>query len=183
VALRIKSRWHGEAERSVAEIAGALGFIAWRLAKDRAINLHGQDFSYGNDDQRFAVIAEYLIYQIQIADRLAHRILDQNQRRELITALVLRAAEHMQENSEDIFGPGDYGKPFIQRFNHQADEYADLPFGDEGPGYSFVRHLGSTVQSIMGDEKQNRWIIDQVMDEDGPLVAKQVIKAFNDLFS
>ena len=72
MALRIKSHWHDDdAERSLEEIAGALAFIGWRVAKDRAINLHGQDYVYETDEQRFAVIFEYLIYHLQIIDRLA----------------------------------------------------------------------------------------------------------------
>ena len=63
MALRIKSHWHDDGtERSLEEIAGALAFISWRIAKDKAINLHGQDFVYESDRQRFAVIAEYLVF-------------------------------------------------------------------------------------------------------------------------
>ena len=47
--------------------------VAAELAKDKAINLHGQDFVYDSDEQRFAVITEYLIFQLQIIDRLAAR--------------------------------------------------------------------------------------------------------------
>ena len=36
MALRIKSRWHDDdAERSLDEIAGALAFIGWRIARTR----------------------------------------------------------------------------------------------------------------------------------------------------
>ena len=72
MALRIKSRWHDDgAERSVDEIASALAFISWRIAKDKAINLHGEDYIYDSDEQRMDVIVEYLIFQLQIVDRLA----------------------------------------------------------------------------------------------------------------
>ena len=51
MALRIKSRWHDDgAERSVDEIASALAFISWRIAKDKAINLHGEDYIYDSDE-------------------------------------------------------------------------------------------------------------------------------------
>ena len=73
MALRIKSRWHDDdADRSLEEIASALAFISWRIAKDKAINLHGEDFIYENDEQRMAVITEYLLFQLQIVDRIAH---------------------------------------------------------------------------------------------------------------
>ena len=69
MALRIKSRWHDdEAERSLDEIAGALAFISWRIAKDKAINLHGQDFVYADDEQRFAEFVQSLgvIFETQL---------------------------------------------------------------------------------------------------------------------
>ena len=69
MALRIKSRWHDdEQNRSIEEIAGALAFIIWRIAKDKAINLHGQDYVYESDQQRMDVIGEYLIFQLQIVE-------------------------------------------------------------------------------------------------------------------
>ena len=53
MAVRIKAHWHNEeVERSLDDIAGALAFIAWRLATDKAITLHGADFVYLDDAQR-----------------------------------------------------------------------------------------------------------------------------------
>ena len=115
---RIKSRWHDDdAERSLDEIAGALAFIGWRIAKDKAINLHGQDFVIVDDEQRFAVIVEYLIFQLQIVDRLALMELDliDDDRRQLVVTLARHLAGHLHDNSVDIFGPGDYVGPFIEK--------------------------------------------------------------------
>jgi hypothetical protein len=54
MALRIKSHWHNEEQdRSLDEIAGAIAFIAWKIALNKTINLHGEDFVYGNDEQRW----------------------------------------------------------------------------------------------------------------------------------
>ena len=100
MALRIKSRWHDDdQERSLDEIAGALGFIIWRIAKDKAINLHGQDYVYETDEQRFAVITEYLIFQLQIVDRLAllQLELSDEERRKLVMTLARHLAGHLHE--------------------------------------------------------------------------------------
>ncbi len=73
MALRIKSHWwNDDQERSLPEIATALAFIAWRLSVEKAINLHSEDFVYEDDAQRLAVIQEYLVFLIQLADRLSH---------------------------------------------------------------------------------------------------------------
>ena len=50
MALRIKAYWHDdEQDRSLDEVAGAIAFNAWRISKENAINLHGEDFVYEND--------------------------------------------------------------------------------------------------------------------------------------
>jgi hypothetical protein len=183
VALRIKSHWwNDESERSLPEIASALAFIAWRIAMEKAINLHCERFVYANDTQRLAVIQEYLVFLIQIADRLAHSILNEGDRRTLITNFARKVIEHVQDNSQDLLGAGDYGRHFVDLLNARSEEYAEFQLTEEGPSYPFLRHLGYEIQSIMGKEEENRWVIDQVMDKDGWEAYKQFTRAFQNLF-
>jgi hypothetical protein len=91
--------------------------------------------------------------------------------------VVLRLAELVQENSAEMFGSEDYRSPFIEKFNQRAAEYSELGFSDEGPSYPFLRHLGYQIQCVMGESQENRWVIDQVMDKDGPEVYKQLKSA------
>lgn len=183
MALRIKSHWwNDENERSLAEIGSALAFIAWRISVDKAITLHCERFVYRDDAQRLAVIQEYSVFLVQIADRLGHDILNDDQRRELITAFARKLVEHVQDNSQDLLGPGDYGSPFLARLNERSDEYAEYRLDNEGPTYPFLRHLGFEIQTLMGRKQENRWVIDQVMDKDGWDAYKRFAKAFRDLF-
>ncbi len=185
MALRIKSHWHDDdAERSLEEIAGALAFISWRIAKDRAINLHGQDYIYESDEQRFSVITEYLIFQLQVVDRIALMSinLSDQDRQQLIVTLAKHLAGHLHDNSVDIFGPGDYVGPFIARLNQRGNEYAQLNYTKEGPSYPFMRHLGYEIQQVMGESQENRWVIDQVMDRDGIEIDREIRRAMTNLF-
>lgn len=185
MALRIKSRWHDdEAERSLEEIAGALAFISWRIAKDKAINLHGQDYVYDTDEQRFAVIQEYLIFQLQIVDRLAATQLElsDSDRQKLVVTVAKHLAGHLHDNSVDIFGPGDYVGPFIAKLNARSAEYAEFNYTNDGPSYPFMRHLGYEIQQIMGETRENRWVIDQVMDRDGGDIDREIKRAVSNLF-
>ncbi len=185
MALRIKSRWHDDdTERSLDEIAGALAFISWRIAKEKAINLHGQDYVYDSDEQRFAVITEYLVFQLQIIDRLAAATLGLNDadRRKLVLTVAKHLAGHLHDNSVDIFGPGDYVNPFIAKIDRRGEEYAAFNYTDEGPSYPFMRHLGYEIQQIMGESQENRWVIDQVMDKDGPEIDREIRRAVSNLF-
>ncbi len=184
MAIRIKSQWHDEdATRSPDEIGSAIAFIAWRIALDKAITLHGKNFVYHDDSQRLAVIAEYLAYETQIADRLIHDQIDNETRVAVITALVMKLADHYRDNAGDLLGPGDHANDFIALFNQRSGEYAEFNFTDEGPSYPFLRHLGFEIQQVMGQEEhENRWVIDQVMDVDGPEVYKQLSRAIRNLF-
>jgi FlaA1/EpsC-like NDP-sugar epimerase len=183
VALRIKNQWYNEdTERSLKEIAGALAFNAWKLAMDKAITLHGVNFIYESDRQRLGVISEYLIFQVQIVDRITHQSLGQEDRQKLITAFAMRLAEHMQENSCELLGAGDYGNEFIALMNQRSREYSELGFSDDGPSYPFMRHLGYEIQQLMGASQENRWVIDQVMDKDAPEVYKQMKRTLRNLF-
>jgi hypothetical protein len=185
VAVRIKAHWHNEdVERSLDDIAGALAFISWRLATDKAISLHGADFVYESDQQRMAVIQEYLVFELQLVDRIAgDRLgLSDDDRRALLLALAKRLAQHVQDNSTDLFGPGQHVAPFVDLINRRGAEYAEYRLTDEGPTYPFLRHLGYEIQQIMGKEGENRWVIDQVMDKDGVEVYRQISRAVGDLF-
>ncbi len=185
MALRIKSHWHGVSERSLEEIAGALAFISWRIAQEYAINLHGQNFVYQDDRQRMAVITEYVIFQIQIADRLACQQIELTveDRQQLILFLANKLASHIQDNSEDLFGPGEYVPNFITKLNGRGTEYAQYLYNQNGPSYPFMRHLGYEMQQIMGLDGENRWVIDQVMDKDGLEVDRKLRHAMEDLFT
>ncbi|MBK5963573.1 hypothetical protein CCR95_05575 [Thiocystis minor] len=183
MALRIKSHWQNEErERSLPEIASALAFIAWRIAMEKAINLHCERFVYASDEQRLLVIQEYLVFLIQIADRLSHGSLHDEDRRILITEFARKVFGHVQDNSQDLLGPGDYGGPFIARLNARSSEYAEFQFDADGPSYALLRHLGFEIQALMGVSQENRWVIDQVMDRDGWDAYKTFARAFRDLF-
>ena len=45
-----------------------------------------------------------------------------------------------------------------------------------------MRHLGYEIQQIMGPSHQNRWVIDQVMDRDGPDIDREIRRAMDNLF-
>jgi hypothetical protein len=184
MALRIKSHWHNDnLDRSLEEIGNALAFNAWRLAKDKAIGLHGADFIYKSDEQRLGVILEFLVFQVQILDRTAmlELGLDDEARRELIVSLVRNLAKHVQDNGVDLLGPGNHGGDFIERLNQRAQEYAEFSFDQDGPSYPFLRHLGHEIQQLMGEDGENRWVIDKVMDQDGPDLSRKIMRTLRDL--
>jgi hypothetical protein len=190
VALRIKSRWTEKAklkpsEQMLKENAQALAYIFWRIALDKAKNLHGEKFIYDSDEQRVKVIGEYLAMLLQVADRLSYERLEDGDRSTFINTLAMRLADHMQDNAADLFGPSDYRSPFIGMLNLRSEGYAEFAFSvDNGPSYNFLHYFGTHVQKVMGDSyHDNRWVIDQIMEIDGPDAIEKASKALVDLFS
>jgi len=190
LAIRIKSKWFKRdndrpSEDLLKENGQALAFISWRLAMDKAINLHGEDFVYENDQQRVYVIAEYLVYMICVADRHVYERITDEDRAHFVASLAKNLASHVQDNCLDLFGEGDYKPNFISMINMRAEGYALYDYSQEsGPSYNFFHYFGTQVQKAMSKEHhENKWVIDQVMDVDGPEVIEKFIDALDNLFS
>jgi len=189
LAVRIKSKWTEKSKANLSEDiikenAQALAFIYWRVALDNTKNLHGEKFIYDDDEQRIKVLAEYLAMFLQLSDRLAHGKIDDKSRQEFITYLAMRLSDHMQDNATDMFGEGDYRSSFIDMLNRRSAEYAEYEYSlEDGPSYSFMQCFGRKVQDVMGDEHHdNKWVIDQIMEIDGPDAVKKAEKALIQLF-
>lgn len=184
---RIKSTWHRPAldagDKSLQDIAGAIAFIAWRIALESAKDLHRERFNYGSDPQRVAVIAEFLAFLVQVADRLIYDMLDDADRTVVVNALGQRLADHVQDNLTDLFGPGDYRTPFIETLNGRLQDYAAFSFTDGRPDYHFLRYFGDRVLKILGEDQTNRWVIDQIMEKSGPEAAKHMVRSVHNLFA
>ncbi len=175
MAVRTRNRWHeDDKSRSPKEIAGLLAANCWKVATDKAVNLHQKRFVYRDDKQRLDVIGEFLIFQAIIIDRLIYKQINNQQRGELITELVVKMASHIAENSTNMLGAGDYQATFIDVFNQRTGEYAECQFDPESMNYPFIRCLGAEMQRLMGESLDNHWVIDQVMDVDAGEISKLI---------
>jgi len=189
LAIRIKSKWFKRddsrpSEELLKENGQALAFISWRLALDKAINLHGEDFVYENDQQRVYVIGEYLSMMVSVADRHVYDRLSDEDRAIFISCFAQNLAIHMQDNCVDLFGEGDFKINFINMLNERSEGYSHHDFSKEsGPAYNFMHYFGTQVQQVMSDNiHENKWVIDQAMEIDGPEVVEKFIDALDNLF-
>ena len=179
MAIRIKSKWGGgSAARAVADVAGALAFIIWRLSLEHAKELHRQGFQYESDRERIAVLTEFCAFQVHLCDRLAWGEMEHMEREALIVALGRRLADLMQENMEEIAGPGAYRAPFVAALNQRLSHYAGTTFADGEPGFDMLRCFGDGVLQAIGTSQTNRWILDQVMEISAPAVHERLAPAF-----
>jgi len=188
--VRIKSKWHTTRrkdntshEKTPEELAGATGFIAWRIAMKHIDEIEEAGFLLTSGEQRFEVLIEFLIYLIQVADREVFMHLDEDQRGPFVTALALHLASTLEDNQRELLGPGDYQQAFIEQLNAEIPDYAELSYGEDGPGYRFMRYLGEKVLERVDDQQVNRWVIDQVMEVEAPDATKALRKTLDQLLA
>ncbi|MBT8420335.1 MAG: hypothetical protein KJO08_05665 [Gammaproteobacteria bacterium] len=176
---RVKNNWHQSdrnrpSAKTLEDNAGAVAYIIWRLSLEGAKKLHGEGFEYLSDKERVGVINEFVAFLLQATDRLAFERMEDEDREIFINAAGRKLADQIQDNLLDIAGPGNYRPPFIGMLNERLGDYAMLSFDDGQPGYDFLRYFGDRVLKTMPDNQTNRWVIDQVMDLEGPFVFKKL---------
>ncbi len=179
--MRIRNKWRTANPRTLEDNATAAAYIVWQVGLHFTKNLHQEEFDYESDHQRAHVIAEYLIFLSHTTDRLAHKRLNDEQRRTWVSTLVEQVARQYQRNVEQIMGSGDYRADFLHNINSRFDEYARGAFDGDQPGYAARRLLGNRIQEIMGQSQTNKWVIQQIIDIDSLDAADQLIKGIKPL--
>jgi hypothetical protein len=166
---RLKARWNlKDRVRSVEEIATAMGVNIWRIASEGLLALENEGFETVSNSQRLDVIEEFAAFLLNMTDRLVYEKIDEQSRREFITALGLHLADTVQDNREDATGPDEYRRAFIDLINSRMSDYSDCAFSErDGPGFSLKRTFADRVRERMGP-KDNKWIPDYVMDIEVP---------------
>lgn len=184
MAMRIKSHWFKPGrEKTTQEIAWSVAFVIWRIAENSLRNTRKADFDIAVGPQYFAFLNEFLVFLIQVADRIAYRMLQPEVRVEFTSALANRVAETMAENHSRLLG-GDYAEHkhrFIDELNERSGDYAEFDYDDNGPDYGFMRYLGYRIGEVM-DEKDAPWVVDQMISIEAPEAVKMLEKTIRDLY-
>ncbi len=183
--MRIKSHWFkSDREKAPQEIAGVLAFNIWRIADNALKNTRKAKFEIAIGAQYFSFLGEFLVFLIQVADRIAHRQLPAEARFAFTSALANRVAETLAENQSRLMGGSiaEHKQRFIDKLNLRAGEYADFNYGSDGPEFAFTRYLAFCMREVM-DEKDVEWVIDQMMSIEAPEAVEMVEKTMNNLFT
>lgn len=181
--MRIKSSWFKAGrEHTPVELAGALSFVIYRIADNALKNTRKAKFEIAVGSQYFAFLTEFLLFQIQAADRIAHRRLSAEDRFTFTSALANRVAETHAENESRLLekDQAECKQRFIDRLNQRFDEYAEFGYGETGPDFSFIRYLAFCMEQVM-DDQDSWWIIDQMMSIEAPEAIEMLEKTFRNL--
>ena len=169
--MRIKSHWFKPGtEKGATEIAGAAGFIVFRIAQNALKRMRGAGYELPPGAPYFAFLAEFLAFLTLCADRIAHARGDEAWRVEFTTAMANKVGGYLADNEADLLGgdsPEGYKKRFIALVNERSADYAGFRWTDEGPEYGFVRCFGHCVAATMQAHDQT-WAISQVIECEAP---------------
>lgn len=169
----VKTRWRNKRARSLEERAGIIGANLWKIATEMFKHMEKEGFRFGSDRMTVSVITEFIIFQIQLVDRITYGRISDEQRATLIGATAKHLAVTLENNQMDLFGPGEYRKPFIDLLNARFGDYAEFEYRDNEPGFACLRYLAAKVSDAMA-EGDNKWVIEQIMDIQAPEIVKLV---------
>ncbi len=181
--MRIKSNWFKEGrEHTPQEISDALSFTISRIADNALKNTRKAKFEIEVGPQYLDFLAEFLLFLILVADRIAYRDLSAEDRVTFTGNLANRVAETYAENRsrllvEDI---KECKQRFIDLLNQRAGEYADFGYDEKGPEYGFYRYLAYCISNVLSEEDAN-WVIDPMISYEAPEAVKMVEKTLRGL--
>lgn len=183
--MRVKTRWHKTGAKPMKQLATVAAATIWRVAHQAVKNMLKADFEIERGPRYLAVMAEFMVFLVHLADRLAFERLKEDERVEFITALAVRLAEILEQNQWELFGPNRAPAcrdAFIELVNRRGEDYAACGYGAEGPDYGFLRVLAHGVRDLM-EQRDRTWVFDQVMEIEAPEAVKTLRKALRGLFN
>ena len=174
VAL-IKTRWRKKGARTLADRAGVIGANVWKISLEIFKHMEKEEFRFGSDRLVTDVMAEFIAFLLQLADRAVYGRLSDADRATLIGELARHLAATMENNQLDLLGPGEYRKPFIDLLNARFEEYAGFEYPGGEPDYSCLRVFAAKVSDVMA-ASNNKWVIEQIMDIEAPEMVRLIKK-------
>jgi hypothetical protein len=181
--VRIRSQWFKPGEKSATEVAGAAGFIVFRIAQDALKKMRTAGYDIPAGERYFAFLAELLAFLVLAADRIAHARGDEAWRVEFTTALANKVGEYLAGNESDLLGADSeqaYKKRFIDLVNARAGDYAAFDWSAEGPDYGFVRCFGHCAADTLAEHDRS-WAVSQLIECEAPAAIELLQRAMTGL--
>lgn len=181
MALRIKTKWHeskrvhkGKRNRSqkktLNDRAGVIAFNVWKVSQHHYNNLRGEGFRYATEEQGMGTLLEFLAFLLQVVDRMVYGQVPEEERPGFINEVASNLIRNLQANREDLLGPGEYTKPFIELLNKRSEEYASCTYENGEPGYGFKMVLANHIEDLLSkdNDANNKWALEHVLEIEIP---------------
>ena len=181
--MRMNTQWHKEKARSLDETASAVAFIIWRTSNQTLLALENEGFMTYSNAHRLEIVTECLAFLLQVADRLVYADKMPNSvRSAFISATALHLARIYAENQQELEVEGEHYQQLVDFFNEQAEAYSPFSFAGGEAKLDFLRHFATRVEKVIGDSKNKKWIIEQIIEINAPPMVEAVSKAIKKLF-
>ena len=177
--MRVKSKWHKDAVKTIDEIASALAFNTWRITKNNLEDLINEGFTV-EKDQVFGVISEYLCFLIQCVDRLIFQKTSSDNRRQILILLARQSADYFHEEKTERIGEGSHWDEFVNLYNSRAQDYSEFGFNVDGPDYHFLRYFAEKTKSVM-TQLDEKWVVQQMIEIQAPKAFDEINKSVENL--
>lgn len=162
--IRLKTRWSKqEREVSLDDTVSVLAVNAWKIGMQGLLEIENENFQTDTQMQRVAVMEEIMALKIHMLDRIAHDLMSDVEREQLISTYALKLADHIQVNAHEFSGPGDYRNPFIDKLNARMADYADTRWSHTGqePAFSMSLTFGNFIADALGP-RDRKWVLDYI---------------------
>lgn len=162
--IRLKTKWNNQTrDVSLEDTVSVLAFNAWKIGMQALLEIENQNFQTDTQLQRMAVLEEVMAFLVHVLDRIAYTQLNETDRAQLISYFALKLADHIQDNTRDFAGAGDYRNPFINKLNARLADYAESSWDEVAqlPGFSMGLSLGQQITTCLGPRDQ-KWILDYI---------------------
>jgi hypothetical protein len=170
-----KTRWRKQGARTLAERAGVIGANVWKISLEIFKHMEKEGFRFGSDQLVTDVLAEHIAFLVQLVDRAVYGKLSDADRATLIGELARHLAATMENNQLDLFGPGEYRKPFLDLLNARFEAYAGFEYPGGEPGFPCLRFFAAKVDDAMASSN-NKWVVEQIMEIEAPEMVRLVKK-------
>jgi hypothetical protein len=185
MAIRLKTKFHAQGQRSPATLASVVAVLAWKLGIEAIKRMRKADYDIDIGRPYFDIVCEFLAFLAVSADRIAYRELEEDARIEFTTVLARNIGRFVEENNIMLLGeavPGESQRHFIDLFNRRAAEYAEFGYDEKGPDFGFKRFFAACLRDVL-PEKDKLWVVDQAMDIEAPEALKALEKTLAGLFN
>ena len=182
-APRVRTRWfRDERTRTPADVASAVASAAWRLARHAIERLRRAGFDIDPGEAYFAFLAEFLAFEVAIADRIAYERLPADDRIAFTSALARRLGAMLDDNARELLAEatGAWQRRFVGLVNVRSDENAPFGCADGTPAFALLRAFGSYLTELAAT-KDRAWIMAQVVEAEAPDTAAALAVAVRKL--
>jgi hypothetical protein len=182
-ALRVRTRWfRDERVRAPGDIASAVAAGAWRIARHAIARMRNAGFDIDAGEAYFAFLAEFLAFEVAIADRIAYMRLAADARIDFTGALARRIGAMLDDSASELLAvaSASWYERFIDLVNARNADYAHFACTGDGPEFGFLRAFGTCLTGIV-PAKDRPWTMAQVVEIEAPEAVATLVSAMRSL--